>query len=209
MYSLFKSTLFIYTLKIVPFEVDSNLRLSPILSSVHSGLSPSRGWVHSGLSPSRGWVHPGLSAGRDWVQSLSPFGVESILSSVHSEFSPFWVRSIMSSIHSEFSPFWVMSIRGSVHSGLGPFEVQSIRGWVFLGSVILGSVVLGSVCESYQVLRELNNSSGRSRMTIFGAKNLKRHWRIFCTFYMHFLSCSGRPLQYVKLNSAYSAKTRK
>jgi hypothetical protein len=67
----------------------------------------------------------------------SLFGVESILSSVNSEFSPFRVRSILSSIHSKFSPLWVQSIRGWVHSGLGPFEVQSIQDWVFLGSVIL------------------------------------------------------------------------
>jgi hypothetical protein len=29
--------------EIVPFEVDANLRLSPILSSLHSGLNPSQG----------------------------------------------------------------------------------------------------------------------------------------------------------------------
>jgi hypothetical protein len=105
-------------LEIILFDFDRNSRLSPILSSVHSGLSPSRGWVQSGLSPVgveslRGWVHSGLS----------PFWVQSILSSIHSEFGPFWVQSIVSSVHCEFSPFGVQSIRGwsiqcSVYSGL-------------------------------------------------------------------------------------------
>ncbi len=128
---------------------------SPILSSVRSGLSPSRVesilfwvlfrvksvlcWVPFWFQSIRGWVPFGVESILCWVPFWGPFTVQSILSSVHSEFSPFAVESLQG-----LSPFGVQSILSSVHSEFSP-----IRGWVHLDkSPILGSVVLGSVGES-------------------------------------------------------------
>ncbi len=114
----------------------------------------SRGWEES-----QGWV-PFLCSDSTqssslffkWVKRkvsrLSPFGVQSIRSSVpfrvqsHSGLVPFEVQS-----HSGFSPFGVESIRGSVHSrlSLSRFSRSKFSRWIHV-----------EVTADFEKLRSLN-----------------------------------------------------
>jgi hypothetical protein len=76
--SLFKSPFFLYTQLDTIFEVDRNLRLSPVGVESHSEFSPVGVESQSGLSP----------VGVESQSGLSPVGVQP-----HSEFSPVRVES--------------------------------------------------------------------------------------------------------------------